>query len=403
MRISVGEFVIGLAERRALDKVINSGRISESKMVRKFEQLWSEYIGTKYAVALNSGTSALISGLTALTYIDKYNLKKRKKVITTPLTYIADSNALLLTGFEPVYVDVCPQTFVITPSTIQSHLEEVKDSKNYGLVLPVHLMGYACDMDEIGKIAAEYGLIVVEDAAQAHGTLYKDKKVGSMGEWSVYSFYIAHNIQAGEMGALNTNSPEVAQIVRQIKANGRVCGCPLCLRMEGNCPDISHGGDDNDPRFTHEYVGYNFKTTEFSAALAYTQLKKADAIFSHRNRNVKYLNDKLNKFSAVLQLPFYSEKVSYLAYPLVIKDPKVISRRELREFLEKKGVETRPLFGCIPLSQPSFSHLRKKYKGRLPNAEYIAQNGFYIGCHQYLKKEDLDYIVYVFEKFFERI
>jgi CDP-6-deoxy-D-xylo-4-hexulose-3-dehydrase len=136
----------------------------------------------------------------------------------------------------------------------------------------------------------------------------------------------------------------------------------------------------------------------FNAALGITQLKKAGWITEKRNENVKYLNDGLEEFSDVLQLPRYSKDISYLAYPIIIKDVKKISRGKLRYTLEKNQIETRPLFGCIPTQQPSYSNLKEKYEGLLPNAEYVGKYGFYIGCHQYLSQNDLDYVIKTFKE-----
>lgn len=396
-RIYVGDFHLGEDEKKAVIEVLDLGRVSEGKKVHEFEKLWANYVGTKYSVALSSGTAALMVGWSALKYKQKYETKKRK-VITAPITYIATSNALVLTGYEPVYVDVDPKTFVITPENIKKHLDTVEDLENYIAINPVHLMGYLCDMDKINEIAKEYNLVVIEDSAQSHGSIYKNKKAGSMSLFSIFSFYVAHNIQAGEMGALNTNDIEIYKLVKKLKANGRLCNCLVCTRHEGKCPYMSLDKEDYDPRFTHDIIGYNFKTMEFQAALAISQVKKADEIFKKRQNNVKYLNEKLSKFFSVLQLPVYSENVSYLAYPIVIKDPKIISRKQLRYYLEKEGIENRPLFGCIPTQQPAYAYLKKQYQDKLPNADYIGRNGFYIGCHQYLTKEDLDYIIEVFEK-----
>lgn len=178
-----------------------------------------------------------------------------------------------------------------------------------------------------------------------------------------------------------------------------MCDCIVCTRAEGRCPRISSykGEGDFDPRFTHDYIGYNFKTMEFQATLGITQLKKADWITERRRENVKYLNEQLEEFSDVLQLPPYSDEVSYLAYPLVIKKPDIISRKKLRADLEKQGIETRPLFGCIPTQQPAYSYLKNQYSDKLPEADHLGLNGFYIGCHQYLEQEDLEYVVSVFK------
>lgn len=395
IKVRVGDFRIGEEEKKAINDVLNSGRISEGEKVREFEKEWADFIGTKYAIAVSSGSSALIAGLTALKYYKKLGINKCTKVITTPITYVATTNAIVLSGFEPVFVDIDRKTFGITPETIRAHLEQTKNVSEYSLILPVHLMGYSCDMDKINKIACGYGLQTFEDSAQAHGTIYKGKKTGSLSLLSIFSFYIAHNIQAGEMGCITTDNKELMQLIRKVKANGRVCDCPVCRRSEGKCPRLLSykDEDDFDPRFTHDLIGYNFKTMEFQAALALTQLKRVDWITKTRNENVKYLNKGLKEFSDVLQLPKYSKDVSYLAYPLVIRNPEIISRRKLRYELEKKGVETRPLFGCIPTQQPAYSYLKKQYEGKLPNAEYIGRNAFYIGCHQYLDREDLDFEV----------
>lgn len=399
-RINVGDFRIDREERKAINEVLDSGRISEGAKVREFERRWAEYVGTKYCIATSSGAGALICTLTALKYYK--NLKEGTKVITTPLTYIADSSALTTVGFKPQYVDIDPVTFSITPQTIEAHLREAPDLENYGLILPVDLMGYPVRIDEINQIAEKYNLLVLEDSAQAHGTIYKGRRTGSGALLGIFSFYIAHNIQAGEMGAVVTNDPEISRLVRKIKAQGRACDCLICTRSRDYCPQLEayQGEEDFDPRFTHDLIGYNFKTMEFQAALALTQIRKVDEIIAKRQRNVRYLNTQLKEYQDILQLPLYSDEISYLAYPLVIKRPEAISRKELRRKLEEAGVETRPLFGCIPTQQPAYGYLKKEYERKLPNADYIGKNGFYIGCHQYLEEEDLEYIIEVFEKIF---
>jgi CDP-6-deoxy-D-xylo-4-hexulose-3-dehydrase len=177
-------------------------------------------------------------------------------------------------------------------------------------------------MDGINKIAGEYDLQVIEDSSQAHGTIYKGRRTGSLGKAGTFSFYVAHNIQAGEMGAITTDDEDTAKIVRKIKAAGRICDCPICTRHQGVCP---REGDEHDPRFTHDIIGFNFKTTEFEAALGITQLRRADEITKKRRENVKYLNDALKQHSDVLKLPVYSPDVSYLAYPIVVKKQSRIS------------------------------------------------------------------------------
>lgn len=392
--IRIGDFRIGLEEKQAIMKVLDSGKISEGEKVKEFEDAFSRFVGVRYTVLLNSGTSSLIAGLLSLSLAKEFNVKPKTKVITTPLTYIATVNAIQLAGFNPVFVDVDPETFVIAPENIEKHLENV-DTCEYSIILPVHLMGYPARMNEINRICKEYGLYSFEDSAQAHGTLYKGKKCGSLSVASAFSFYIAHNIQVGEMGALVTNHSEIAKLTRRIKANGRMCDCRVCNRSKGICP---YKNKKFDPRFYHLHIGYNFKTVEFMATLGLVQLKRVDWIIRKRQENVKFLNEELEKFSDILQLPQFSENISYMAYPLVIRKPEVISRSKLMHELENRGIETRPLFSCIPTQQPAYNFLKKEYEGKLPNAEYIGKNGFYIGCHQYLEIEDLEYIVKTFKE-----
>lgn len=400
IKVPVGDFRLGRNEKKVINEVLDNGKISEGIKVWEFETHWRKFVGTEYATAISSGTSALIAGLNALKHYEDLEIEEKTKVITTPLTYISTSNAIVLSQFEPVYVDIDKTNFCITPDTILEYLEHLDDPSNHSIILPVHLMGYACEMDKINKIAKKYGLVTFEDSAQAHGTIYKGKRTGSLSLLSAFSFYIAHNIQAGELGAINTNNNKINALVRKIKANGRMCDCSICLRNEGKCPRIkpSESEEDFDPRFAHDLIGYNFKAMEFQAALADSQLDNVEDIIRKRLDNVKYLNDNLEEFSDIIQLPKYDSNVSYLAYPILIKKPEKISRRKIRYKLEKKGVETRPLFGSIPTQQLAYSKLKDEYEGKIPNADYAGKNAFYIGCHQYLEQEDLDYVIRVFNK-----
>lgn len=395
LKIRVGDFRLGPKEKRIINEVLDSGRLSEGAKVNEFEKRWAAFIGTKYCVAVNSGTSALIAGLYALKNL--FNIKNGSRVITTPLTFISTVNAIVAAGLEPLFVDIADNSLVADAEEIEKAVS--KDSEA-AIILPVHLMGYSADMDRINKIAKKHKLVVMEDAAQAHGTVYKGRTLGSLSSLGCFSFYIAHNIQAGEMGAVVTDDREIYCLLKKIKAHGRMCDCPVCMRAKGKCPRINNNshGEDMDPRFYHDMIGFNFKTMEFQAALGLVQLEKADRILKKRQYNVSYINKGLNSFREILRLPPSGSGISHLAYPIVIKRPDIISRKILRHELEKMGIETRPLFGCIPLQQPAYGYLKRQYEGSLPNAEYAGTNGFYIGCHQYLGKKDLDFIVSSFNK-----
>jgi len=227
---------------------------------------------------------------------------------------------------------------------------------------------------------------MIEDAAEAHGTYYRTKRVGSIGLMGCFSFYIAHNIQVGDMGAVTTNSREVYKELKKVKAHGRMCECPVCGRLEGNCP---HKDSDFDPRFTHTRIAYNFKTNELLAALGLNQLKHAEEILVKRAENVKYLNEGLAGIEE-LQLPVYNPKVSYLAYPVILKEG---NRNAFLNRLTKAGVENRPFFSCVPVQQPAYKHLKDRWKEHLPNSIWLGSQGFHTGCHQYLTKQELDTMI----------
>jgi perosamine synthetase len=395
-RIPVGDFRLGEDEKKAIWDVLERGRLSEGPITRDFERLFAEYVGTKHCVAVSSGTAALICLLTALAYDDRFpRFRKGKKVITTPLTYVSTTNAIVLSGLAPVFVDVDRRTFGMLPEKVEELLAG-SDPEEYCAILPVHLMGYPCDMAALDRIAKTYDLVLLEDAAQAHGSVYQGRRCGSLGQAGIFSFYIAHNIQAGEMGCVTTDDAELARLVKKIKANGRECDCAVCTRALNVCPrlpgDESSEVIDLDPRFRHEIIGYNFKVMEFQPALAITQLKKADEIFRRRLENVRFLNERLAGLSGTLVIPVHDEQVSYLAYPLVVREESGIGRGKLRMRLRALGVETRPLFGCIPLHQPAYAEYREAYRGRLPHAEHLGRQAFYLGCHQYLDEGDMAYV-----------
>lgn len=405
-RICVGDFRLESNERQAINQVIKGGRISEWRKVKEFEKVFADYIESKYCVAVSSGTSALIIGLLALRY-DKRFPKARigAKVLVSPVTYISSVNAVVLSGFEPVFVDIDKRTYKIKTEQIENAIKE-HGAENIAGIVPVHLMGYPNDMDELNAMAKKFNLFIFEDSAQAHGSVYNGKKTGSLGHLAGFSFYIAHNIQAGELGCVTTDDEDLYKTIVQLKANGRVCNCPICTRNQGVCPGVKKYGydddDDYDPRFTHEYISYNFKTMEFPAALGIFQVKKADWIFKERQKNVQYLNQGLRELEDLFYLPVFSKNISYLAYHLIIKEDAKIKRRSVRDELEKRGIENRPLFGCIPTQQPCYEYLKDTYIDKLSVANYVGKNAFYIGCHQYLKKDDLDYIIAVFLDLFKR-
>lgn len=371
--IRIGDFQFGPSERAAINRVMDSGRISEGPECRAFEDEYASYVGTKYCVAVSSGTSALMVGLLATKYLHGI-----RSVLMPALTFVATANAARLLGLEVKFGDVEGRTFTLSP---QSIIWQAAD-----LVLPVHLFGFPVDMDTLVR-NSRYAIektIVAEDACEAHGTTLGGQMAGSAGLWGAFSFYIAHTIQAGEFGCLVTNDKDIADMARSLKAHGRVCGCRTCTRNTTGCPYLNRGS--LDPRFLCLNPGFNFKPMEWQAAIARVQLGKVDENISKRRENVGRLNVLLDPIADKVQLPPLMDNVGYMAYPIVLRTPGI--RDSVISTLSDRGVESRPIFGCIPTQQTAYREWRDR--GEWPVADYIGANGFYVGCHQYLEKDDVE-------------
>ena len=388
MEVKIGDFILTGEEKKAMLSLLDNNTISEGRKCRQFEADFCKYIGTSHCASANSGTSALMLIMAALKYHSKYGgmiAKAGNRVITTPLTYIATANSIATTGFEPVFADIETRTFAIDPEKVKEVAE--KETGICGM-MPVHIMGYPADMDALNSIAAKNGWFTVEDSAEATGSLYKGKRTGSLGTAGAFSFYIAHNIQVGEFGAVTSNDKELVERAHRLKGNGRICYCTVAQVEGGECPHTEY---DFNPRYLHDMIGYNFKPMEYQAAVGVEQLKKIGWIKERRQHNVKTLNDLLAPLEGQLQLPPYSDQISNLGYPLLILD-KNVSRAKVCRSLGAQKVESRPIFNSIPTQQPAYAHLKKKYEGKLPNAEFVGNNGFYVGCHQFLSGEQLHYL-----------
>jgi CDP-6-deoxy-D-xylo-4-hexulose-3-dehydrase len=374
-KIRIGDLQFGPAERAAIIRVLDSGRISEGPEVRAFEREYADWLGARHCVAVSSGTAALIVGLAASQIAG--HIKPGARVLMPALTFIATANAVRLTGLEPVFADIDPHMFTMRKESLYWNQHDA--------ILPVHLFGYPAPMDYIirgARTSASY-IPVFEDACQAHGSRYIGSKVGCFGHWSAFSFYIAHTVQAGEFGVLCTDDPEIAKLAKSLKAHGRACACEKCNRSTGECPFLG----ETDPRFTHLHIGYNFKPMEWQAALARVQLENIEENIEKRRANVSTLNSLLRKVDDRIKLPTLDGRVSYMAYPMVLLEPG--RRAAVMKYLESHGVECRPLFGCIPTQQPAYEEYAERYQDKLPVAEDYGANGLYVGCHQYLEYVDL--------------
>ncbi len=398
-KIGIGGVYIGENGRKYVNQALDARRLSQGEMVYKFEKQFAQLHDQKYAIALNSGTSALHVGLEALK--EKYHWtdkQKTYKVIVPAITFIASSNSILHAGMQPTFVDVDKQTYNLNPALIEAAIDE-----DTVAIMPVHLFGQPCEMDSIVEIAHKHNLKIIEDCAESHFATYKGKKCGSFGDISGFSTYVAHTITTGVGGLVTTNDRELMEISRSLVAHGRACTCEKCVASDPKkvCPLRMQ--TKMDKRFMFVRLGYSYRIGEIEGALGLDQIENRNFIMDTRKEHAHYLTENLEDVEEFLQLPRYPEYVehSFMMYPIVVKNSAPFSRRDITTYLEKNNIETRPMMPLLnqPLYLELFGDIEKNY----PVAEWIDNNGFYLGCHHCLTKDELDKIIKCIHEFLKGI
>lgn len=346
-------------ELKYIKDCIKSNWISSVRKgyVEKFEEKFAHLCGVKYAVSCTSGTSALHLALAAL------GIKKDDEVIIPTFTMIATANAVTYLGAKPVLVDSESATWNIDADQI-----EEKITSRTKAIIVVHTYGHPAKMDKIMNIARRHKLYVVEDAAEAHGALYKKRKVGSIGDVATFSFYANKIVTTGEGGMLTTNNKKIARIVLELKNHAF----------------------SKERHFWHQYLGYNYRLTNLQAAIGVAQLERFDKLSKARIKNAKYYNFLLKNIKGIT-LPPETEYVknAYWMYSILIDDDFGVSRDKLRRCLAQDGIETRTFFIPIHL-QPIYF---KMYKERFPISEDLCRKGMYLPSAATLTKRDIEFIV----------
>jgi len=385
-----GAITITEEAKQLIAEALNSGRVSQGKYVQQLERKFAELIGVDHAVAVSSGTDADALALACL-----YDLgaKREDEIIVPALSFVATAGAVLQAGFKPVFVDVARDTLNIDPEKIEAVI-----SKKTRAIMPVHLMGKPVDMEAINRIAKQHQLYVIEDAAEAHGALYKNKKVGSLGDLACFSLYVAHILTTVEGGMVVTNRGDLADILRSLRSHGRSCKCPQCVLNinSDSCSKRFQSPDGEDIRFIFERVGFSAKMNELEAAIGLGSLGVYDQILTKRRHNLYYLIDQFQRFKPQLltiKKEDY-EEIGPHALPITVQEGAGFSRNQLVTHLEKKGIDSRSLFQSIPTQCAGFKFLGYQL-GDFPNAEYIGKNGIHVGVHQDLDQQELDYLLNV--------
>ena len=372
-------------EAIALLKNFIEGNISQGKNVKKFEKSFSKKIGCKYGIATNSGSSANLLALTALKNI--HNLKNNDEVIIPASTFATVAMPIIQIGLKPVYVD-------IDLDTLNINIKEVRKAitKKTKIIMPVHTLGMPAHMNELMKIAKEKKILVFEDCCEAHGAAIGSKKVGSFGDVSAFSFFVAHNITTGEGGMILTNNKKIYEECLSLREFGRV---------NQNQIDKSRYYTDKflknyDKRYVFTKVGYNVRMTDLQGALGVIQTKKMDSLNNKRVKNSLYLEklikENLNEyFLTVNNIKNYYN--SRYTFPIIIKKNKKFNRKIICEFLEKNKIQTRPMMGgCLP-DQPGLRKENGKVIGNLKISRYIKNNCFFVGVHPLVKKQKYDLMI----------
>lgn len=373
----------------ALESLLTT-RVTMGSKVRRFEEMFAEYIGVKHAVMVNSGSSANLLALSVLTNpLLKECLRPGDEVITPAVTWPTTVFPILNVGLVPVLVDVDLNSFNLIPEEV----ERAVTARTRAIML-VHLLGNPCDMNRILDIARRHNLLVTEDACEAHGAEYRGRKIGSLGDLSTFSFYFAHHISTIEGGMLLTNNGEYAELARALRAFGWVRDIQHREAFAKNDPEIDH-------RFLFTNIGYNLRPTEIQGAFGIHQLGKLEGYIRMRRENARYWSEELAPFAHHLLLHREREDTRHVwyGYPVVVRPDAPFNREELVACLESKGVETRPIMAGNIDEQPALRLFPYRKVGDLPNARFIRRNAFFFGNHHGIGKEEREAIVSYFQEF----
>ena len=367
-RIKIAEPCIGREEEEAVIEVLRSKALSQGKKVREFEEKFASYIGVEHAIATSSGTAALHLALLAS------GIKKGDEVITTPFSFIATANAILYCNAEPKFADVDYESFNIDPESVKE-----KITKKTKALLIVHLYGMACDMREIAEICKDYNLMLIEDACQAHGAEYGNKKAGSFGEAACFSFYPTKNMTTGEGGMIVTGDAGIAEKAELLR---------------------QHGAGQS---YKHDVLGYNFRLTDIAAAIGIEQLKKLDKMNERRIKNAMILSGKLRKLEneKLVELPKVKANRRHVfhQYTIKIKAGREVREKVIKE-LDKKGIEARVYYPVPIHRQKIYERILKKIP-ELKVAEKLANEVLSLPVHACLDEEQISYIADALIQIFE--
>ena len=377
----------------ALDFWLTTGRFADT-----FERQFAKFFGLRSATLVNSGSSANLLALSALTSykLGDRRLKPGDEVITVACGFPTTLNPILQCGLLPVFVDIQIPTYNIDPNLLQQAL-----SSRTRAIMLAHTLGNPFDLDAVTAFAKKHDLWIIEDCCDAVGTTYREKKAGTFGDLASVSFYPAHHITMGEGGCVLTDKPLLKTLVESFRDWGRDCWCApgkenTCgKRFDWQLGDLPHGYDH---KYIYSHIGYNLKATDLQAAIGVAQLEKLPGFIEARKRNYSFLRNGLADLQDYFVLPEATphSDPSWFGFPLLVRESAPFSRRELVNFLDHKKIATRQLFGGNLIRQPAYKDVAYRVAGSLKNSDRVMNQVFWIGVYPGLTAEMLAYVLETF-------
>lgn len=375
--------------------------LTESRYTKEFCQKFQEYTGSKHAILTNSGSSANLLALSALTsdLAGERKLQKGDEVITVAAGFPTTVNPIIQNGLIPVFVDVELPTYNVSVEQIKQAIT----SKTKAIMI-AHTLGNPFDLEGVLQIVKEYDLWLIEDCCDALGSTYNGKMLGNFGHIATYSFYPAHHITIGEGGMVCTNNSKLARAITSLRDWGRDCYCKggendTCnRRFQGKHGELPEGYDH---KYVYSHVGYNLKVTDMQAAIGVAQMEKLPQFVETRKLNFKLWEQGFKQWENVFILPkaCKNSDPSWFAYPVTVRSDANFSRTELTDFLSKKGVETRNLFAGNMIKQPAYLQIEKRVYGSLENTDTVMNSTFFLGTYPGLTSVKIEFALKCIQEF----
>lgn len=358
--IQLSKPAIGEEEIRAVNEVLKSGMLAQGPRVKELEEKFSEYCGVKYAVAFNSGTAAIHAGLYAL------SIKNGDEVITSPFTFVASANPILMQGAKVIFSDISENDFNLDPKKM-----EEKITNKTKAIIPIDLYGQIYNYKAMNVLAKKHNLKILEDACQAAGAEYNNKKSGAFGDVSAFSLYATKNIMSGEGGLITTDNEEIYE----------------------KCKLFRHHGQSEKTRYEYIDLGYNYRMTDLCAAIAIEQLKKIGSINNKRIRNAKKLTNGLKNIKGLITPEIKdNHKHVFHQYTLRLTNEFASDRNKFMDYLKQSGIDSKVYYPKPLHLHPHFIKMGYK-KGDFPVAEKMSEQVLSLPVRPSLDDKELDYII----------